>query len=103
MSGTMTDRSIEAFEHALGVLPNGYCEGLFGEKRWSATIRRSADGKRTWLYAEALGSTDIISFNFYRLSAAGSTLKPCEMSSDKVIDFVLGFEPDAVKAERQTT
>jgi hypothetical protein len=97
MSCTVSDRSLAAFENALGRLPDGYHEGLFDEQRWGSTIRRSEDGKRVWLYAEALAGGDIVSFNFYRLSAAGPTLKPCEMSSDKVIDFVLGFRPDAIE------
>ncbi|WP_445945055.1 hypothetical protein [Rhizobium sp. CB3060] len=36
---------------------------------------------------------DIVSFNIYRLSGR-LMLKPCEMSSSKVIDFLLGFRPD---------
>ncbi|WP_425375678.1 hypothetical protein [Rhizobium laguerreae] len=55
----------------------------------------SQDGKRTWLYGEELSGSDIVSFNFYRLAGPGSLLKPCEMSSAKVIEFVLGFEPSA--------
>ncbi|MBY3473606.1 hypothetical protein HFN78_22255 [Rhizobium laguerreae] len=53
--------------------------------------KRSQDGKRTWLYGEELSGTDIVSFNLYRLSGPRSMLKPCEMSSTKVIEFVLGF------------
>ncbi|WP_327206232.1 hypothetical protein [Rhizobium beringeri] len=62
------------------------------------TVKRSEDGKRTWLYGEELSGTDIVSFNLYRLAAPGSILKPCEMSSAKVIEFVLGFEPGIEKA-----
>jgi hypothetical protein len=90
--------TLAAFEHALAKLPDGYLEGHFGARTWSVTIKRSPDGKRIWLYGSELGGTDIVSFNFYRLSTAGPTLKPCEMSSTKVIDFVLGFEP-AVQAD----
>ncbi|TCU13889.1 hypothetical protein EV131_12426 [Rhizobium laguerreae] len=65
---------------------------------WGVTVQRSEDGKRTWLYGEELSGTDIVSFNLYRLGSPGSILKPCEMSSAKVIEFVLGFEPSAEKA-----
>jgi hypothetical protein len=62
------------------------------------TVKRSEDGKRIWLYGEKLSGTDIVSFNLYRLAGPGLILKPCEMSSAKVIEFVLGFEPSAEKA-----
>ncbi|MGR9265625.1 hypothetical protein [Rhizobium leguminosarum] len=101
MPGTMTaDReeppSIQAtFEDALAKLPDGYIDGYFGKRLWGVTVKRSRDGKRTWLYGEEVCGSDIVSFNFYRLAAPGSLLKPCEMSSAKVIEFVLGFEPSA--------
>ncbi|NNG71997.1 hypothetical protein HLI18_19085 [Rhizobium laguerreae] len=99
MPGTMTadgknPPSIQAtFECALAKLPNGYVYGHFGKRPWGVTVKRSQDGKRTWLYGEELGGTDIVSFNLYRLAGRGSALNPCEMSSAKVIEFVLGFEP----------
>ncbi|MDR6668957.1 hypothetical protein [Rhizobium sp. 1399] len=82
------------FTHALALIPEGYSEGSFEAGRWGATVKRSPDGKRIWLYAEDLAGTDIVSFNLYLLEASGSTLKPCEMSSEKVIAFVLGYQPD---------
>ena len=87
------------FEDALAKLPDGYVDGHFGNRPWGVTVKRSEDGKRTWLYGEELGGTDIVSFNFYRLIGSGPMLKPCEMSSAKVIEFVLGFEPKIKKAE----
>ncbi len=96
MTSTCLDDAHElplAFEHALANLPDGYLEGRFADRSWGLTINRSSDGKRVWLYAHELGGADVISFNLYRLSKAGPVLKPCEMSSVKVIGFVLGFEP----------
>jgi len=84
---------LSGFEHALAKLPDGYSEGHFQGRPWGVTVKRSADGKRVWLYGEELSGTDVVSFNLYVLSAASLTLKPCEMSSSKVIDFVLGFLP----------
>ncbi|TBG96060.1 hypothetical protein [Rhizobium leguminosarum] len=104
MPGTMTAEgkkppSIQAtFEDALAKLPDGYVDGYFGNRSWGVTVKRSGDGKRTWLYGEELGGTDIVSFNLYRLAGRGSALNPCEMSSAKVIEFVLGFEPRPAKA-----
>ncbi|MGO6731241.1 hypothetical protein ACCT24_30355 [Rhizobium ruizarguesonis] len=104
MLGTMTaDGKIPPpvsarFEDALAKLPDGYLEGYFGGRRWGVTVKRSEDGKRTWLYGEELGGTDIVSFNLYRLAGSGPILKPCEMSSAKVIEFVLSLEPSREKA-----
>ncbi|WP_105403633.1 MULTISPECIES: hypothetical protein [Neorhizobium] len=86
MPGTMkgggkTPPSTQAtFEDALAKIPDGYVDGHFGNRPWGVTVKRSEDGKRTWLYGEELGG-----------------LKPCEMSSAKVIEFVLGFEPSKEK------
>ena len=81
------------FEKALAQLPDGYRQGSFAGRPWGVTVRRSADGRRIWLFGEELGGADVVSFNFYVLSGASTTLKPCEMSPSKVVDFVLGFKP----------
>ncbi|EJC64470.1 hypothetical protein Rleg5DRAFT_1191 [Rhizobium leguminosarum bv. viciae WSM1455] len=60
-------------------------DGYFGNRSWGVTVKRSEDGKRTWLYGEELGEGDIVSFNLYRLAGP-------------VIEFVLGFEPSMEKA-----
>ncbi|MBY5406357.1 hypothetical protein [Rhizobium leguminosarum] len=98
MPGTMTadgktPLSVQAtFEDALAKLPDGYVDGYFGNRSWGVTVKRSQDGKRTWLYGEELSGSDIVSFNLYRLAEPGLILKPCEMSCAKVIEFVLGFK-----------
>nr|WP_246740169.1 hypothetical protein [Rhizobium anhuiense] len=69
--------------------------------RRGVTVKRSEDGRRTWLYGEGLSGTDIVSFNLYRLAGPRPILKPCEMSSTKAIEFVLGFEPSTKKAVSQ--
>lgn len=93
MNATAAPQALKSMvTRALAVLPDGYSEGQFNDRHWGVTIKRSADGKRTWLYAEELGGRDIVSFNLYRLSS-GFTLKPCEMSSSKVIEFLLDFVP----------
>jgi hypothetical protein len=104
MPGAMTDDApqlppveLSDFEHALAKLAGGYSEGRFQDRPWGVTVKRSADGKRIWLYGEDLGGTDVVSFNLYVLSGASLALKPCEMSSSKVVDFVLGFRPAQAK------
>ncbi|MEN3149789.1 hypothetical protein ABCW43_21035 [Neorhizobium sp. IRAMC:178] len=104
MPGTMTSCRetpppvLATFEDALAKLPDCCVDGYFGNRSWGVTVNRSEDGKRTWLYGEDLGGPDIVSFNLYRLAGSRSILKPCEMSSAKVIEFVLGFEPGTEKA-----
>lgn len=83
----------EEFERALAGIPDGYTEGEFDRRRWGTTVKRSPDGKRIWLYAEDLAGTGIVSFNLYILAQRGFTLKPCEMSCEKAVGFVLGFRP----------
>jgi len=103
MPGTMTACTetpppiLATFEDALARLPEGYVDGHFSNRPWGVTVKRSEDGKRTWLYGEELGGADIVSFNLYLLAGPGPTLKPCEMSSAKVVDFVLGFEPSTAQ------
>lgn len=38
--------------------------------------------------------TDIVSFNLFRVTSDRTLLKPCEMSAEKVVAFVLEFRPD---------
>jgi hypothetical protein len=85
----------DAFVKALSRIPDGYSEGAYKGSRWGATVKRSADGKRIWLYAEDLSGTDIVSFNLYALNRK-RVLKPCEMSCAKVAAFVLQYRPDAL-------
>ncbi|MCQ1572721.1 hypothetical protein NFO65_18490 [Neorhizobium galegae] len=87
------EMDLTEFEQALAQLPDGYLEGNFDGRRWGVTVRRSGDGRRLWLFGEELGGTDVVSFNRYLLDGDQSALKPCEMSSDKVIAFVLKFRP----------
>ncbi len=83
---------VSDFEHKLARFSSGYVEGTFDGRKWGASVRRSTDGRRLSLFAEELGATDIVSFNLYR--GPRSFLKPCEMSSAKVVRFVLEFQPD---------
>lgn len=98
MTALSTSRGtrFDAFLSALAALPAGYSQGDYFGERWGVTLERSADGRRIKLFGEALGSSDHVSFNLYRV-AGEPRLKPCEMPAEKVIDFVLGFRPEAQK------
>ena len=82
----------ENFSLALSILENGYHIGYFDDKRYGVTITRPVNEKIFKLYAEELGGSGIVSFNIFSTKDNGAILKPCEMSSQKVIDFVVDFK-----------
>jgi len=86
------------FESALAAIQSGYSEGVYKGLRYGVTVRTSRDGKRTSLFARALAGGDLISFNLYRLNSGETSLRPCEMSVEKVVAFVRGFVPDLPKS-----
>lgn len=90
----MTD-DLRAFLDSLARLPDGFSQGGYGGATYGVTVVRSAAQGRTTLFARELGGGDIVSFNLYRTPAGRVHLRPCEMSSAKVIDFVRGFALEA--------
>ena len=83
------------FDAAFKRLPEGHSEGIHEGRRFGLIVRRSDDGRRNSLFARELAGTDIVSFNLYRFTSGKTSLKPCEMSADKVVAFVLSYRPDA--------
>jgi len=79
------------FYKKLQELPNGANDVFYNEKRYLLRKEVLLDGKLLKLYAEELGGNNIISGNYYPSIKKG-TLKPCEMSDAKVIDFVLNVK-----------
>ena len=82
------------FIAAFDRLPQGGYGGTFAGRRYRVTKTVMATGRSQKLEAEELGGNDYISFNLYRLASGESLLKPCEMETEKVIDFVLNMVPD---------
>ena len=76
------------FYQKLSALPEGANDVVYQEKRYLLRKETLLQGKLVKLYAEELGGNDIVSGNYYPTIKTG-TLKPCEMSDRKVIDFVL--------------
>ena len=76
------------FHKKLQTLPNGANYVFYNEKRYLLRKETLLGGKLLKIYAEKLGGNDIVSGNYYPTIKNG-TLKPCEMSDAKVIDFVL--------------
>ena len=78
---------MKSFLAAWGALPLGTFEGHYEGRRYSVTRTERQGGRQAWLWAEDLSGPDRISANLYRL-ASGALLKPCEMTEEKVINFV---------------
>lgn len=83
---------MDAFLAAWDALPLGSFDGVYEAQRYGVTRTERAGGRQAWLWAEALGGSDRISANLYRLKS-GAQLKPCEMPEEKVITFVMGVKP----------
>lgn len=84
-----------AFLRAFDALPIGGYGGTYKGQRYRITKRQMSNGRSQKLEAEELGGPDHISFNLYRLASGQVLLKPCEMTEDKVVEFVLGVAIDA--------
>lgn len=76
------------FYRKLQALPEGANDVFYKKKRYLLLKDTLLDGKLLKIYAQELGGNDIVSGNYYPTIKNG-TLKPCEMSDKKVIDFVL--------------
>ncbi|MDO9338564.1 MAG: hypothetical protein EON95_16000 [Caulobacteraceae bacterium] len=84
-------------DEALGLLaglPIGYSEGDCDGARWGVTVKRSDDGRRWWLWGEALAGGGHVSGNLYVLEGGRALLKPCEMPAETVLAFLRTFRPD---------
>lgn len=91
---------LQDFQRSLARLPTGFCRVQFEGDTWGVTVRRSRDQSRIWLYAEQLSGNDVVSFNLYLPSMRRPVLKPCEMSFQKVIKFVIDFQLQKGQVER---
>ena len=86
--GKMHAMNETEFYVKLLALPTGANDVFYSGKRYLLRKETLLDGKLIKVYAEDLSSKDIVSGNYYPTMKNGM-LKPCEMSDEKVIDFVL--------------
>lgn len=77
------------FLHAFDAIPYGCHRATYRNRSYHVRKSSLVSGKAEKLQAEELGGPDYISLNLYRLSSE-ALLKPCEMPTEKVIDFVVG-------------
>ena len=76
------------FYTKLSLLPNGAYYINYQNMRYLMRKETLLEGRLIKLYAENLSSKDVVSGNYYP-TMKGGMLKPCEMSDEKVIDFVI--------------
>lgn len=95
----MRDR-LAAFLQAFALLPTGTFKCVSAGTAYVASKSEIVGGRGFKLVGEALDGSDYISCNVYHLKAE-TRLFPCEMSEDKVIDFVLGIDPAAVVLDQR--
>ena len=77
-----------AFYTKLLAFHDGAHDVRYLDKRYLLRKETLLEGRLLKIYAEELGGNDVVSGNYYS-SMKGGILKPCEMSEQKVIDFVL--------------
>lgn len=82
---------MEQFRSNIIALPLGsfYCN--YKGSKYIATKQLYSNGKIVKIYAKELKGNDIVSGNYF-LTIKNGLLKPCEMSDEKVIDFVLNLQ-----------
>lgn len=68
-------------------IPLGYSFGIFDSKKYGITKSIFNGGKSYKIFAEELGGKDFYSLNYY-ITRRSDLLKPCEMSAQRVIDFL---------------
>jgi len=73
------------------LIPLGYSEVYYQNRKYGVTRSESNFGKSMKLYAEELAGNDFISLNLYE-THAGELLKPCEMPEQKVTDFINNYK-----------
>ncbi|WP_149276245.1 peptide methionine sulfoxide reductase [Pareuzebyella sediminis] len=68
-------------------IAEGYSEGLYHGKKFGIVKSVFNNGKSSKVYAKELGGNNFISLNYY-ITKNNHKLKPCEMSDEKVINFL---------------
>ena len=79
------------FKIKLLSLPLGSFYVKYNDKKYLATKQTFANDNIIKIYAKELGGNDIVSGNYF-LTIKNGLLKPCEMSDEKVINFILKLE-----------
>ena len=68
--------------------PPGWSVARYAGRRWAVTRTVRVGGRQQSVYAEELGGTAIVSANVYAPRDGEALLRPCEMSAERVLDFL---------------
>ena len=79
------------FKNKLLALPNKTFYVIYKNNKYLVTKNIVASNNIVKLYAINLASKDIVSCNYF-IKIKGGLLKPCEMSDEKVINFILNLK-----------
>ena len=79
-------------------IPLGYSEVLYNGQKYGLSRSDFNAGKSIKVFAEQLGGTDFISFNYY-ITSGEHHMKPCEMPDEKVRHFLLHFRTIDAQAD----
>ena len=82
---------MNSYKEKLLALRNGTFFVNYKSSKYITTKQTIVDGKIIKLYAKELKGNDIVSGNYFSTIKNG-LLKPCEMSDEKVIDFINNLE-----------
>lgn len=69
-------------------IPVGYSKGMYKEEVYGITKSEFNCGRSIKIYAECLSGNNYVSLNYYKTSK-GDVLRPCEMTEQKVRDFLM--------------
>jgi len=78
---------MNTFKNKLLSFPENSFYAFYKNEKYLVTKQTLLNGKLIKFYAECLSKIDIVSANYYVFIKNG-LLKPCEMSDEKVINFV---------------
>ncbi len=85
----MNKAQVDQIKRQIEAIPLGYSLVTFQGKRYGLSRMDFNSGKSKKIFAKELGGNNFISFNCYFTQIL--QLRPCEMSEDKVIDFIMNF------------
>ncbi len=72
-------------------IPQGWSVAQYRGRRYGVTRTVHAGGRAQKIYAEELAGRDVVSANLY----GDAELRPCEMPTEKVLDFLRTAVPPA--------
>lgn len=81
----------DEYNNLINKIPPGTSKAKAFGRTYSVSRSDFNAGNSIKVYAEELGGTDFISFNYY-ITQSATLLKPCEMPQDKVMGFLRELE-----------